>query len=265
MIMLGWFSGGVTSAVSIKVALDAGHDVKIFYMETGNHHPDHARFIDDCSKWYGRDIVTLKSDKYKDVHDVILKTRYINGPTGARCTNELKKKLRINIQKIIPHEYQIFGFEYEKSQINRAIRFNEQYPEAKAIYPLIELMIDKQKAMKIIQDAGIELPMMYKLGFSNSNCIGCVKGGAGYWNYIRKVFPDVFNKMASIERELNNSCLKRDGKKIFLDELEPEAGRHESIALPECGVVCPVELDGLKVIDDSSLVSTGLFSGNDWL
>jgi len=242
---IGWFSGGVTSAVSVKKCLDAGHDVFIAYMETGSHHPDHARFIADCEKWYGQKIHIFKNHKYQDHMDLIEKEKFINGPTGARCTLKLKKEIRFKLEPIIEYEFQIFGFEYEPKQIIRAHRHTEQYLESKAIFPLIEAKLDKQDCMKILVEQGIELPMMYKLGYSNSNCIGCVKGGAGYWNKIRVDFPEYFDRMAKIERKLNNTCLRTKKKdktyKLFLDELNPEAGRHEDISLPECGVTCAVE------------------------
>ena len=251
---IGWFSGGVTSAVAIKMALDFGHDVDIYYFETNQHHPDHARFLKDCENWYGQRIHIIHNKKAKSVHD-ILRKGFINSPNGAYCTHLLKKKMRVELEKIVPYDFQIFGFEYEKKQINRAIRFEEQYPEAKAVFPLIELKLDKKQAMIELQNAGIELPMMYKLGYSNSNCIGCVKGGMGYWNKIRVDFPDVFNEVAKIERQVKRTCIK--GK--YLDELDPQAGRHEELSLPECGVVCPVELDGLKFLDNADLIQNKLF------
>lgn len=30
-------------------------------------------------------------------------------------------------------------------------------------------------------------------------------------------------------------------KGVYLDELDPKAGRHENIELPECGIYCEVE------------------------
>jgi hypothetical protein len=72
---------------------------------------------------------------------------------------------------------------------------------------------------------------MYKLGFHNNNCIGCVKGGMSYWNMIRKHFPEEFDKMAKLERELGRSCLK----KYFLDELPEDAGRGQPPLVQECG------------------------------
>ena len=43
----------------------------------------------------------------------------------------------------------------------------------------------------LIERAGLRLPEMYRLGYANANCVGCVKGGAGYWNKIRRDFPEL--------------------------------------------------------------------------
>jgi len=85
-----------------------------------------------------------------------------------------------------------------------------------------------------VKELGIEPPVMYKLGFNNNNCIGCVKGGMGYWNKIRQHFPEQFNRMAKIEREVGASCIK--GK--FLDELDPSAGHKLKEPDMTCDFVC---------------------------
>jgi hypothetical protein len=85
-----------------------------------------------------------------------------------------------------------------------------------------------------VKQLGIEVPAMYKLGFNNNNCIGCVKGGAGYWNQIRKHFPEQFDRMAKIEREVGHSCIKGQ----FLDELDPDAGRKQKVVDMTCDFVC---------------------------
>ena len=81
---------------------------------------------------------------------------------------------------------------------------------------------------------GLKRPAMYDLGYNNNNCIGCVKGGMSYWNRIRRDFPDTFNRVASIEREIGRSCLKE----CFLDELDPERGRDTPEVMEECGIAC---------------------------
>lgn len=113
--------------------------------------------------------------------------------------------------------------------------------------------------MKFLTSRGIELPAMYKLGYSNSNCIGCVKGGMGYWNKVRVDFPEIFDRMAKIERDVGATCLREGKKKLYLDQLDPTRGRHEDISLPECGVTCPTELDGLKEIHDTDFITHRLF------
>ena len=59
--------------------------------------------------------------------------------------------------------------------------------------------VKDRPALAMIERAGIELPEMYRLGFNNANCIGCCKGGMGYWNHVRKVHPLVFR--ARLERQ----------------------------------------------------------------
>jgi hypothetical protein len=83
---------------------------------------------------------------------------------------------------------------------------------------------------------------MYQLGYSNNNCIGCVKGGMGYWNKIRQDFPEVFDKMASLERELNAFVKKDIG---FLDELEEGRGYAVKAYVESCGIFCGSEPEWL--------------------
>jgi 3'-phosphoadenosine 5'-phosphosulfate sulfotransferase (PAPS reductase)/FAD synthetase len=237
--IIAWWSGGVTSAAATKIALETYDDVQIYFCETNQHHPDNLRFMHDCEKWYGQKIHILTNTKWKSVEKV-LNHGYINSPGGAYCTKVLKKDVRVKLEKIVDFTGQVFGFEYEKRQIKRAERFMEQYPDSLALFPLIEEKIDKKKAMELLLGTGIELPAMYRLGYSNANCVGCVKGGMGYWNKIRVDFPDIFKRTAELERKAGHTCIKG----VYLDELDPERGRHESIELPECGIYCEVEMMG---------------------
>ncbi len=75
---------------------------------------------------------------------------------------------------------------------------------------------------------------MYDLGYQNNNCVGCVKGGMGYWNKIRLDFPRVFQERAELERKLGGSYIKD----TYLDELNPEAGRHAGPIVGDCGILC---------------------------
>lgn len=126
----------------------------------------------------------------------------------------------------------VWGF--DSSEKKRAERLVESMPEFEHEFPLIDKMLSKQDVHAILDNLGIKRPKMYDLGYSNNNCIGCVKGGMGYWNKIRVDFPEVFERMAKLEREVGHSCLNG----IYLDELEPNRGRMEDEIMPDCSIMC---------------------------
>lgn len=235
---VAWFSCGVTSAVAAKLAVERDPHTVVAYCDTGSEHADNKRFLADCARWLGREILVLRSPLYADIWDVFTKTRYLAGVNGARCTTELKKLVRRAFER--PTDTQVFGF--DRDERSRADKFRANNPEVTAWFPLIESHLSKADCLARIQNAGIELPAMYRLGYRNNNCIGCVKGQAGYWNKIRRDFPEVFSRMAGVERQLDvalNKSYAGDGlrKRVFLDELDPSAGRYEDLEIV-CGLFC---------------------------
>ena len=103
-------------------------------------------------------------------------------------------------------------------------------------FPLIEREMTKEAAHGLADKLGLKRPVMYDLGYQNNNCIGCVKGGKGYWNKIRKDFPDVFTRRQAMERMIGHSCING----TFLDELDPNEGRFEDDIPQECGIYCEI-------------------------
>ena len=226
MRTISWFSCGAASAVAAKLSPGS----VLAYCYVANEHPDNLRFLKDCEKWIGTEILVLKSEKYADCWQVWEERRYLNGPAGALCTVEMKKKVRQKFSQ--PDDIHVFGFTVE--EMHRAERFCRNNPEIEARFPLIQHGLGKGDCYDIIRDAGIALPAMYKLGYHNANCVGCVKGGSGYWNKIRRDFPAVFERMAAIEESIGASCM--NGKP--LRTLDPNAGTEDELQLDECGLFC---------------------------
>ena len=79
---------------------------------------------------------------------------------------------------------------------------------------------------------------MYRLGYLNNNCIGCPKGGMGYWNKIRRDFPETFERMANLERDIGATVLRSKGESLYLDELDPARGNHADEPSFECSLLC---------------------------
>jgi hypothetical protein len=163
---------------------------------------------------------------------------------GARCTVELKRNVRKRYQR--PDDLHVFGLDAGEEQ--RASNFVRDNHDLQIWLPLVRRGIDKSEAARRIMLAGIEIPEMYRLGFPNANCIGCPKGQHGYWNRIRTVFPEVFERMAKLERRLDvaiNKSYAGDGerKRVFLDKLDPEAGNLDIEPDFSCGIGCGVQAD----------------------
>ena len=236
-----WFSAGAASAVAAKLTLLGVPDAVLAYTDPGSEHPDNARFLDDCERWFKREVVRLRSDRYVDTWQVWEERRFLVSPAGALCTAELKKRVRFAFER--PDDVQVFGYTVEEQ--NRADRFRRQNPEVDLRTPLIDMGLTKDDCLAMIDRAGIELPAMYKLGYRNNNCIGCPKGGIGYWNKIRRDFPDVFDRMARLERDIGASVLREDtrrgdGGPIWLDELDPNRGSHADEPSFECSLLCAI-------------------------
>jgi 3'-phosphoadenosine 5'-phosphosulfate sulfotransferase (PAPS reductase)/FAD synthetase len=235
--VVGWFSCGAASAVAIKMALaEYGPDIEIAYIDTGSEHKDNVRFRRACERWYDHEILVLKSEKYADIYDVFDQTGYLVGPGGARCTAELKKAVRHGFEQ--PDDLHVFGYTSDWRDAARAERFQEQNPGVDAWFPLVERELTKGDCLALIQRAGIRLPAMYRLGYSNNNCIGCVKGGKGYWNKIRVDFPDVFARMAAQERKMGRTVLRANGQPVPLDELDPSSGNYKAEEISDCSLDC---------------------------
>lgn len=231
-----WISAGISSFIAGYLAGDVDEWI---YIDISDQHPDSLRFICDVEKIIKKKITILKSQEFDSVEEVIKKYKYVNSPYGAPCTGMLKKAVRKKWEN--EHlNYQltyVWGMDMEEKK--RAESIVKNFPEFEHEFPLIDRHLSKQDAHALAERIGIRRPIMYDMGYHNSNCIGCLKGGKGYWNKIRKDFPTVFQSRARLEREIGHSCING----TFLDELDPDAGRMEKEIMQDCGIMCYLVLN----------------------
>jgi PP-loop superfamily ATP-utilizing enzyme len=226
-----WFSCGAASAVATKIALkESTGEVVIAYTEVKEEHPDNKRFLAECEEWFGQKIDILGNDFYDRSIYRVFEKNYIRTPKGAPCTRALKKQIRQRFEK--PTDRQVFGYTVEEQA--RLDRFIDANADVDIWTPLIDKGLGKEDCLAILKNAGIELPAMYKLGYHNNNCIGCVKGGMGYWNKIKIDFPEHFDRMAKLERFKKQTIFKDR----YLDELKPTDGNYPSEPNIECSIFC---------------------------
>lgn len=233
-----WISAGVSSFIAGYLERDTID--KFIYIDIEDQHSDSARFIKDCEKALGQEIEPLKPT-YGSVENAARAFGHFRiAKMGfAPCTAWLKKRIR----KEWEYDHRDYDITYvwgmDCTESHRAQLLVDTMVEFEHCFPLIERKLTKADAHGMCSMLGIKRPAMYDLGYNNNNCIGCVKGGMGYWNKIRVDFPEVFESRAKLERELDDRILKE----CFLDELEPDRGRMSDEVSTECNIFCMLSLD----------------------
>lgn len=243
MKIVSWFSCGTASAVTAKQTISrygAEHEVVIARCLVPEEHEDNERFAADCEVWFGQAVLRLKSAEYESCEDVWRRRSFMSGPHGAPCTIEMKKAVRQAFERSWQPDLQAFGFTAQEHK--RAKRFQGQNPDVRMITPLIDAGLSKPDCHALIDRAGLILPEMYRLGFPNANCMGCVNAQSpGYWNRTRRHFPDIFEARAVQSRALGARLVKTtsgERERLFLDELDPALDGEDEDPSMECSLLC---------------------------
>jgi hypothetical protein len=245
------FSCGAASAVATKLILSEfgqTHDVQIINAYIAEEHPDNQRFLADCERWFGRPITVLRDTRYgASAQTVWHQKQWIKSRFGASCSRALKRDV---LEKFsLPGDVKVLGFTAEEQ--DRFDNLVDRSPDMEIKAPLIERGLGKADCLAMIERAGIELPAMYRLGYNNNNCIGCCKGGEGYWNKIRKDFPVVFQRAADIQAGIGlGAYLFRDrntGERYSLHDLPADKGRHDDEPEISCSFFCEMAEEDIGI------------------
>tara|TARA_R110000824_G_scaffold33516_5_gene107317 strand:- start:285 stop:977 length:693 start_codon:yes stop_codon:yes gene_type:complete len=206
--------------------------------ETGSEHPDNDRFAAECEEWFGCQVTRLKNEKYADTWELWEERRYLAGIAGAPCTVALKIKPRVEFQRV--DDIHCFGYTCDASDIKRAQRLRDHFFELTIETPLIDRGLTKAACLEMVRRAGLTLPLTYAQGFPNANCLPCVKAQSpAYWALIRKHYPDRFERMVKLSRELGVRLAVLKGERVFIDEIPDDHPTTDPI-VPSCDFLCAI-------------------------
>lgn len=238
MRVISWFSCGAASALATHLShkkYNSTHEFEAVYCRVREEHEDNLRFLKDYEKTLKCPVKIIGDDSHDfSIFSVFEKRKFIKGQTGAPCTMVLKKNVRKDYER--HDDIQVFGYTVEES--NRIDRFLDSNNTVNADFILAEQGYTKKDCLDFIRDMKIDMPIMYKLGYNNNNCVGCVKGGMGYWNKIRVDFPDSFNRMAKLERKIGHAINKDKNGPVYLDVLASDRGNFKTDLPADCGFTC---------------------------
>lgn len=254
--VVAWLSGGVSSFIAAWLSPEKITDLVFIDIhgvvdgvevgqtrDTLRFAKEAALFLRDNGKMQQRKIKPLEilESPYQDPVTVFRMRRLINTPKGAPCTEVLKRRVRKEWEYAHKDDDITYIWGYDNKEQHRIDNIEENNPQFKHLFPLRDNNISKQNAHAICKELGLKRADMYEYGFPNANCIACVKGGIGYWNLTRKVFPDVFNLYANLELEIDATCLHDKSGKIWLKTLPPDRGVVIPIECESCGIACGLQ------------------------
>jgi len=221
-------SGGVGSYFTFKRVLEFApkSDVIAVFCDTLAEDGDLYRFLEDIESKLEIEIVRLCVGKTP--FECAWEENFLYNSRVASCSKKLKSRpfkqwLKDNYK---PDECILYlGIDWTETHRRGAIERN--YSPYQVRFPMCEPpYIDKPDMLTALREDGIEIPYMYRLGFSHNNCGGCcVKGGIGHWKLLlekdRRAFLQWENKEKEIRLKLGRdvSILKRKGKPFTLREL----------------------------------------------
>lgn len=237
-----WFSCGAASAVAAKKTIERygdTHIIRVINNPVAEEDEDNRRFLSDVEAWLGVEVETATNADFPSCSAVEVweKRKYMAGVAGAPCTSLLKKEARYQWEAANHADWHVLGFTFDERERHERFVLTER---SNVLPVLIEARITKGRCVAILRDAGIDLPRIYKLGYENANCIGCVKANSPtYWNHVRKTHPEVFAVRAEQSRRLGARLVRWKGQRWFLDEL-PENAKGASLKSIsfDCGIFC---------------------------
>lgn len=233
------YSGGVTSAWCLDWALRTypRDEVAALFHDTQREHTDTYRYLREMAERLGVEI-TERSDG-RSVEQVEDDEHALANNRMAFCSRILKAEQRdryfaelraagvteiVSILGFSPHEWQ---------RVQRAT-MRAEADGFSVIFPLVTTGTTKQQCADWSLALGVRLPSMY-LWSDHANCVGCRRGGKGYWLAVKANEPAVFEKAKAREREYGHTFLKDTTlANLEVVGLKRAVKRRESIDIGVC-------------------------------
>lgn len=235
-------SGGIGSYFTLKRVLEKQNkeDVIAVFCDVCNEDTDLYRFINDIENKFNIKVLTL-SDGRTPV-ELAKEEKFLYNSRVANCSKILKSRVFNNWLKTLDEECTLyFGIDF--TEMHRCNALEKHYKKYKCEFPMCKKpYLYKHEMIELLKKDNIEIPRLYKLGFSHNNCRGmCFKGGIGHFKKLLEKDRQTFIEFEKEEQNIikiigkDVAILKRKGKPFTLKQLrEIVDNEPEQLTLFEC-------------------------------
>lgn len=250
-------SGGLTSFEALRRTIEkyGKEHVHAIFADTLIEDEDLYRFLDDQERYF--DIQIERIADGRTPWQVMKDERCITLQEMAPCSKILKRQA---IEKIITARYatdtsvRVFGMDW--TEMHRVNRLREALAPQATWFPLCERpYVDKCHIAAFLEQCGIAVPRLYRMGFSHNNCGGgCVKAGQAHWAHLYYSMPERYALWERKEQEIQQHLgkpvtilkIQRQGERIptslksFPERLEAGDTNYDTDDWGGCGCFAPI-------------------------
>ena len=178
------FSGGICSFFAAKRVIEkyGKENVILLFCDTLIEDEDLYRFIEDAKKYLGCEFVRVCDGRtpfevYKDV-------KFLGNSRVAHCTKLLKtRQAKMWLKEHYKEDECTLYVGIDWTEIHRCEAIKKNWAPYTVEFPMCNKpYLTKYDMQEELAKIGIEVPRLYKMGFSHNNCGGfCCKAGQGHW------------------------------------------------------------------------------------
>ncbi len=188
-------SGGKDSSALAVYMRDRVPDMEYFFCDTGAELPETYKYLAKLEVVLGKPIERLNADRdFAHYFEVFRGT--LPSPQMRWCTSLLKIK---PLEDWIGEEDAVSYVAIRADESNRK-GYVSTKPNIRTRFPFVEDQIDHAGVVRILEDAGINLPEYYRWR-TRSGCYFCFFQRKAEWVGLADNHPELFEKAVAIEQK----------------------------------------------------------------
>ena len=189
-------SGGKDSSALAVYMRDKIPDMEYFFCDTGAELPETYAYLAKLEIVLGKKIVRLNSTRSFDHYFEVFRGT-LPSPQMRWCTTMLKIK---PLEEWIG-DAEVISYVAIRADEKSRTGYVSTKPNIQTVFPFINDDIDHAGVIKILEDAGINLPDYYEWR-TRSGCYFCFFQRKAEWVGLADKHPDLFERAVAIEQKI---------------------------------------------------------------
>ena len=190
------FSGGLGSFMAAKRVIDlyGRKDVQLLFTDTMTEDDDLYRFLEETADALNVELIRIADGR--NIWEVFNDVKFMGNSRIDPCSRVLKRELArkwMEKEHCIPALVTLYvGIGWEEE--HRLERIRENWKPYQIEAPMTEApFMERKDIIKVLDEMGIEIPRLYKMGFPHNNCGGfCIKTGQAQFKMLLEKRPEFY-------------------------------------------------------------------------